>query len=86
VPERTLYVVTHPEATHHVDRLVGGQYDSELTVRGRRQAASLAQRLVELIPRDIEVELFTSDLRREDDSFHDRAVASLNDTSHLSGA
>ncbi|WP_291799342.1 hypothetical protein [Brevibacterium sp.] len=28
---RTLCVVTHPEATHHVHELVGGWHDSELT-------------------------------------------------------
>jgi len=64
VPERTLYVVAHPEATHHVDRLVGGQYDSELTARGRRQATEIARRLAEIVPRGVDVELFTSDLRR----------------------
>lgn len=61
---RTLYVVTHPEATHHVERLVGGQFDSDLTARGRRQASAIARRLSRLVPRDIDVELFTSDLRR----------------------
>jgi probable phosphoglycerate mutase len=61
---RTLYVVTHPEATHHVDRLVGGQFDSELTARGRRQATAIAQRLAEILPADAEAELFTSDLKR----------------------
>jgi probable phosphoglycerate mutase len=61
---RTLYVVTHPEATHHVERVVGGQHDSELTDRGKRQASAIAERLAELVPSDGEVELFTSDLRR----------------------
>jgi probable phosphoglycerate mutase len=61
---RALYVVTHPEATHHVQRVVGGQFDSELTARGKRQASAIARRLVQVIPRDVEVELFTSDLTR----------------------
>ena len=61
---RTLYVVAHPEATHHVERVVGGQFDSELTDRGKRQASAIADRLAELVPGDVEVELFTSDLRR----------------------
>ena len=26
-----LYVVTHPQATHHTEGVVGGWYDSELT-------------------------------------------------------
>ncbi|MFC7363430.1 histidine phosphatase family protein [Nocardioides astragali] len=61
---RTLYVVTHPEATHHVEGLVGGQHDSALTARGRRDAEAIAARLGQMIPRDVEVDLFTSDLRR----------------------
>jgi probable phosphoglycerate mutase len=61
---RTLYVVTHPEATHHVERVVGGQFDSELTDRGKRQAAAIAERLAEMVPSHEVVELFTSDLRR----------------------
>ena len=62
---RTLYVVAHPEATHHVERVVGGQFDSELTDSGKRQASAIADRLAELVPGDVEVELFTSDLRRK---------------------
>jgi probable phosphoglycerate mutase len=61
---KTMYVVAHPEATHHVDRLVGGQFDSELTEKGHHQASLIAARLAELVPRDSDVELFTSDLRR----------------------
>ncbi|MFJ1764287.1 histidine phosphatase family protein [Amycolatopsis sp. NPDC088138] len=61
---RRLYVVTHPEATHHVEGLVGGWYDSALTGRGHDQAAAIARRLRELIPPGVEVELYSSDLRR----------------------
>jgi 2,3-bisphosphoglycerate-dependent phosphoglycerate mutase len=61
---RTLYVVTHPEATHHVDGLVGGWFDSELTERGRGQAAAIAGRLRELVPDGADVEVWSSDLRR----------------------
>jgi 2,3-bisphosphoglycerate-dependent phosphoglycerate mutase len=61
---KTLYVVTHPEATHHVERLVGGQFDSELTATGHQQASAIANRLAQTVPREAEVELFTSDLRR----------------------
>lgn len=39
---RQLYIVTHPEATHHVDGLVGGWFDSALTARGRQDAARIA--------------------------------------------
>ncbi|ONF65183.1 histidine phosphatase family protein [Amycolatopsis keratiniphila] len=59
---RTVYVVTHPEATHHVDRLVGGWYDSELTPAGERAAAAVAESLRAKVPD--EVELYASDLRR----------------------
>lgn len=62
---RTLYVVTHPEATHHVHGLVGGWYDSELTTTGlqaaERVSAALAVRLSHVEP---PVEVFSSDLRR----------------------
>lgn len=61
---RQLYVVTHPQATHHVDGLVGGWYDSELTDLGLAQAEAIAQRLRETIPHDAPVELYASDLRR----------------------
>lgn len=61
---RRLYVVTHPEATHHVDGLVGGWFDSRLTERGRRQADAVARRLRELVPADAVCELWSSDLAR----------------------
>lgn len=59
-----LYVVTHPQATHHTEGVVGGWYDSELTELGLRQAASIAHRLREIIPAEAPVELYASDLRR----------------------
>ncbi|MEV6381769.1 histidine phosphatase family protein [Streptomyces sp. NPDC051773] len=61
---RTLYVVTHPEATHHVEAVVGGWHDSRLTPAGVRAAASIAQALRTRIPDGAEVELFSSDLQR----------------------
>ncbi|MEY8566606.1 histidine phosphatase family protein [Corynebacteriaceae bacterium 7-707] len=57
---RRLVVVTHPEATHHVDELVGGWYDSALTGRGRRQADRVADALGGLTG----VEIVSSDLTR----------------------
>jgi probable phosphoglycerate mutase len=59
---RTLYVVTHPEATHHVDRVVGGQFNSELTPHGHHQAAAIANHLAEVVPPG--ADLYTSDLKR----------------------
>lgn len=58
----TLYVVTHAEATHHVEGRVGGWYDSELTALGHRHAESVATALrsrVNETPR-----IYTSDLKR----------------------
>ncbi|MET9954401.1 histidine phosphatase family protein [Streptomyces sp. NPDC006339] len=61
---RTLYVVTHPQATHHVENVVGGWHDSRLTPAGIRAAAAVAQALRARIPRSADVELYASDLRR----------------------
>lgn len=61
---RRLYLITHPQATHHVERRVGGWYDSALTPLGvedaRRIAHSLSQRVVD----GKTVAIFASDLRR----------------------
>lgn len=60
---RSIYVVTHPEATHHVDGVVGGWHDSDLTAQGLRHAEAIAQTLGrQLGGRNIEV--FSSDLLR----------------------
>jgi probable phosphoglycerate mutase len=61
---RTLYVVTHPEATHHVEGLVGGWFDSRLTDRGMRQAQAIADRLRRMVPTNAVPELISSDLTR----------------------
>ena len=61
---KNLYVVTHAQSQHHVDGLVGGWYDSELTDLGLRQAGGIAERIRELIPENAPVELFSSDLIR----------------------
>jgi probable phosphoglycerate mutase len=59
-----LYVVTHPQATHHLDGLVGGWHDSELTELGWSQASAIGERIRELIPEESSAELHTSDLLR----------------------
>lgn len=64
MPMETVYVVTHPEATHHVENLVGGWYDSALTDRGQQQAEQIACHLREVIPADVVPQLVTSDLQR----------------------
>ncbi|GAA2101719.1 MULTISPECIES: histidine phosphatase family protein [Brevibacterium] len=61
---RRLYVVTHPEATHHVDGLVGGWHDSALTHRGLAHACAIATALRARIPAAAEVVLASSDLLR----------------------
>jgi probable phosphoglycerate mutase len=61
---RTLHVVTHPQATHHVDGLVGGWYDSDLTPAGTEAAGRIAVALRTEIPADATVELYSSDLKR----------------------
>ena len=58
----TLYLVTHAEATHHVDNRVGGWFDSKLTARGHtaaRQIANELQNRVSATP-----QIFSSDLQR----------------------
>ena len=61
---RNIYVVAHPEATHHVEGVVGGWHDSQLTSAGACAAASIAEALRSRIPGDAHVELFSSDLQR----------------------
>jgi probable phosphoglycerate mutase len=61
---RTIYVVTHPEATHHVEGVVGGWYDSRLTPAGADAAARIARALRASIPEQADIELFSSDLQR----------------------
>ena len=61
---RTLYVITHPEATHHVEKVVGGWHDSILTGPGKNAAAAIARSLRAEIPAGTKVELISSDLLR----------------------
>ncbi|WP_242496427.1 histidine phosphatase family protein [Xylanimonas protaetiae] len=61
---RTVYVVTHPEATHHVDGLVGGQFDSELTARGSEDAGWIARALRTGVGSQETAAVVASDLRR----------------------
>ncbi|WP_432883466.1 histidine phosphatase family protein [Kribbella sp. CA-245084] len=72
---RHIYLVTHPEAQHHVDGIVGGWHDSVLTARGHQQAERIADVLASRIgqaadrrddaePASEPVEVYSSDLRR----------------------
>ncbi len=61
---RTMYVITHPQASHHVDKTVGGWCDSELTEDGKRDAALIAEAIRSLIPAGAAVDLYSSDMKR----------------------
>ena len=57
----TIYVVTHTESTHHVDDLVGGWFDSDLTARGLHHAQAVADTLAAKVST---AEIYSSDLKR----------------------
>ncbi|WP_205327305.1 histidine phosphatase family protein [Glycomyces sp. YM15] len=61
---RTLHVVTHPQATHHVEGRVGGWHDSDLTPAGVEAAGRIAEALRAAVPSESQVELYSSDLQR----------------------
>lgn len=61
---KRVYVVTHPAASHHVDDLVGGWYDSHLTAKGLAEAGEIARHLRSLIPAGEVPHVVSSDLRR----------------------
>ncbi len=58
-----IYIVTHPEAEHHIQGVVGGQYDSHLTSKGRTSAQAIANSLKTDISQS-ETHLYSSDLSR----------------------
>ncbi len=60
---KDIFVVTHAEATHHLEGTVGGWHDSELTPRGVMQAERTVGRLAQLVG-NREAEIYSSDLRR----------------------
>lgn len=61
---RNLYLVTHPEAEHHVRKQVGGWFDSALTDRGVQDAGRIAAELEARVSGSGSAMLFSSDLRR----------------------
>ncbi len=61
---KNVYVITHPESQHHVDDLVGGWFDSDLTERGVAHAEAIAEALAGRLPDGAPVEVFSSDLLR----------------------
>ncbi|HEY2482709.1 MAG TPA: histidine phosphatase family protein [Caulobacteraceae bacterium] len=60
---RDIYVITHAQSEHHVQGVVGGWHDTELTALGRRQADAIAARIADLVG-DAPVEIYASDLKR----------------------
>ena len=60
---KKLFVVTHTQASHHLSKLVGGWYDSELTKLGLEQAHATAVHLRKLIVSDKPV-VISSDFKR----------------------
>ncbi len=60
---RNVFVVTHAQSEHHVQGVVGGWHDCELTALGRRQAVAIAARLAEVLGA-APVEVYASDLKR----------------------
>lgn len=61
---RTVHVVVHPQASHHVTGVVGGWHDSSLTDRGVRDAHAIADAVSGDVPAGAPVVVATSDLRR----------------------
>ena len=59
---RTVYVIPHAEATHHVDGLVGGWLDTPLTQHGQLQAQAAATAIQNLVAEPTSV--YASDLTR----------------------
>lgn len=60
---KTIYIVAHPEASHHTEGVVGGWYDSVLTERGIQHAQDIAQALTMRLD-GRPAEILSSDLRR----------------------
>ncbi|MDG9669373.1 histidine phosphatase family protein [Hahella sp. CR1] len=77
---KELYVVTHTESQHHVDKRVGGWYDSELTEKGCKDAGELGQRLQILDAH--KADIYSSDLKRAAQTA-DRIAAAINSTVEL---
>lgn len=61
---KRICLITHTEASHTVDRRVGGWFNSDLTVAGQQQAMSLRPRLLELGFNPAKLPVYSSDLNR----------------------
>ena len=61
---KRICLVTHSEASHSVERLVGGWYNSELTEKGVEQAKLIKEKILELGFNPHIHNVFSSDLNR----------------------
>lgn len=60
---KNIFVVTHAQSLHHIEKKVGGWYDTGLTQQGYSDANAVADRLTTVI-KNGPVEIFSSDLLR----------------------
>ncbi|QDU34131.1 Putative phosphoserine phosphatase 2 [Poriferisphaera corsica] len=60
---KNIFVVTHAQATHHLDKIVGGWFDSSLTAHGQSQAIAIAKQLTQLVTAQSPT-IISSDLKR----------------------
>ena len=61
---KKLYVVTHTEASHHVDGKVGGWFNSDLTDKGITDATALRNKINDYGIKLDELTIYSSDLNR----------------------
>ena len=61
---KRICLITHCEATHSIDGKVGGWYNSELTEKGKQQAAELPEKLDKLGFDIRNLTVYSSDLKR----------------------
>jgi len=61
---KRILLITHTEATHSVDNLVGGWFNSSLTYEGRQKAKSLKKKIIELGFDLKKHTVYSSDLKR----------------------
>jgi 2,3-bisphosphoglycerate-dependent phosphoglycerate mutase len=64
---KNVYIVTHTESVHHVQKLVGGWYDTPLTEKGKEQAAKFATGLYKEIKLS-GIQIYSSDLKRAEET------------------
>ncbi len=67
---KKIYVVTHTEATHHIEEKVGGWFNSNLTEKGVSDAKSVRFKLEEFGINLNEISIYSSDLNRTIQTAH----------------